>query len=113
MRNLGRIFLELAPIPLYKRPKGDGARRSEPMEESAASEFAEREIFLDALDVADAGERAAFLARACGGDERLRRRVEALLESHRKADAGFLGEEASTPGDAERREAASRASSTL
>jgi eukaryotic-like serine/threonine-protein kinase len=41
----------------------------------------EADIFAEALGV-PVGERAAFLAKACGGDERLRRKVEALLKSH-------------------------------
>ena len=38
-------------------------------------------IFTEALGV-PVEKRAAFLERACGGDERLRRKVEALLTSH-------------------------------
>jgi hypothetical protein len=33
----------------------------------------------------DPGERAAFLGRACGSDQELRREVEALLEAHQQA----------------------------
>src|SRR5215472_4282073 len=39
------------------------------------------DIFTEALSVPGA-ERAAFLAQACGGDEQLRQKVEALLKSH-------------------------------
>ncbi len=42
----------------------------------------EQTIFLAALDVADPGRRADYLARACGGDAALRRRVDALLAAH-------------------------------
>jgi serine/threonine-protein kinase len=35
------------------------------------------------------GERAAFLAQACAGDESLRREVEALLEAHERVDNFF------------------------
>jgi serine/threonine protein kinase/tetratricopeptide (TPR) repeat protein len=42
------------------------------------------EIFSSALE-REAGERAAFLASACGGDESLRVEVEKLLRSHDKA----------------------------
>ncbi|HEX5272450.1 MAG TPA: serine/threonine-protein kinase, partial [Gemmataceae bacterium] len=49
------------------------------------------EIFCDALELASAAERAAFLDRACGGDAGLRRRVERLLEAHAEADS-FLAE---------------------
>src|SRR5437879_4823077 len=39
-------------------------------------------IFNDAMEITAPGERAAFLARACGDDAELRRRVEALLAAH-------------------------------
>jgi hypothetical protein len=42
-----------------------------------------------------AKERAAFLERACAGDEALRRRAEVLLHAH-DHPAGFLGEPAVT-----------------
>jgi hypothetical protein len=41
----------------------------------------EADIFTEALCV-PGGERAAFLAQTCGGDEQLRQKVEALLKSH-------------------------------
>src|SRR5262249_15867998 len=47
------------------------------------------ELYHAAL-VPDAGERAAFLERACANDEDLRREVESLLSSHEQA-SGFLG----------------------
>jgi len=40
-------------------------------------------IFTEALGV-PVEKRAAFLEGACGGDERLRRKVEALLTSHQE-----------------------------
>jgi serine/threonine protein kinase/tetratricopeptide (TPR) repeat protein len=49
----------------------------------------EESIFADASALASAGERAAFLDRACAGDVRLRRQVEALLLAHERA-ARFL-----------------------
>jgi eukaryotic-like serine/threonine-protein kinase len=39
----------------------------------------EREIFMQAMEVGDAAERAEFLARACGGNASLQRRIERLL----------------------------------
>src|SRR2546421_10438789 len=39
-------------------------------------------IFNDALEIPAPQERAAFLDRACSGDEDLRQRVEALLAEH-------------------------------
>jgi serine/threonine protein kinase len=52
-------------------------------------EYSLRRIFTDALDVADAAERAAFVQRACGTDAELRHKVEALLRAHEQA-GGFL-----------------------
>jgi eukaryotic-like serine/threonine-protein kinase len=49
----------------------------------------ERTIFLEAIQLADAGLRPALLDERCGGDESLRRRVEALLRAH-DACADFL-----------------------
>src|SRR5262245_28940993 len=46
----------------------------------------ERSIFMGALDFDEPGERSAYLLRACGGDERLRARVEALLRRHQSDD---------------------------
>ena len=43
-----------------------------------------KEIFQTALDRAP-GERSAFLAQACGGDEALRKEVESLIASHEKS----------------------------
>ena len=46
----------------------------------------EATIFIAALDKPTEAERTAFLAEACAGDERLRRRVEALLRAHAEPD---------------------------
>jgi eukaryotic-like serine/threonine-protein kinase len=46
----------------------------------------EATIFIAALDMPTEAERAAFLAEACASDERLRRRVEALLRAHAEPD---------------------------
>jgi serine/threonine protein kinase/lipoprotein NlpI len=48
----------------------------------------EETLFTTSLEKATKAERAAFLNMACAGDAALRRRVEALLESHEHA--GFL-----------------------
>src|SRR5262245_62108375 len=48
-----------------------------------AAVMSERSIFMEALEFDDPREQAEFLERACGGDRRLRERVEALLRSHR------------------------------
>ena len=37
------------------------------------------EIYLGAREIADASARAAYLAEACGDDQDLRRRVEAMF----------------------------------
>ena len=47
-----------------------------------------KEIFQAALERAP-GERSAFVTRACGGDESLRREVESLISSHEK-DGSFI-----------------------
>jgi RNA polymerase sigma factor (sigma-70 family) len=46
-----------------------------------------KEIFADALEKAEAAERAAYLSQACGNDAQLRQQVEALLQAHEKAGA--------------------------
>jgi hypothetical protein len=46
----------------------------------------EATIFIAALEKLTDAERAAFLTEACAGDERLRRRVEALLRAHADPD---------------------------
>lgn len=48
--------------------------------------MSERDIFLAAIEIADAAKRSDFLDQQCGGDDQLRSRVESLLASH--ADAG-------------------------
>jgi serine/threonine protein kinase/WD40 repeat protein len=52
----------------------------------------ERAIFTAALERANADERAAYLAEACGGDQSLRARVETLLRQHEQ-----LGDFLETP----------------
>jgi serine/threonine protein kinase/tetratricopeptide (TPR) repeat protein len=44
----------------------------------------ERTVFLEALDIADASARRAFLDRRCAGDAVLRRQVEELLAAHER-----------------------------
>jgi serine/threonine protein kinase/tetratricopeptide (TPR) repeat protein len=46
----------------------------------------ERSIFMEALEFADPRQREAHVLSACGGDERLRARVEALLRRHQSDD---------------------------
>jgi serine/threonine protein kinase/tetratricopeptide (TPR) repeat protein len=48
--------------------------------------MSEATIFAAALEKATDEERAAYVAEACGGDDKLRRRVEALLRAHAEAD---------------------------
>src|SRR5690242_2425143 len=50
----------------------------------------ERSIFMEALEFDDLQERAEYLRRACGDDERLWERVEALLRSHRSEGSFVL-----------------------
>src|SRR5438552_3030888 len=47
----------------------------------------ERSIFLEAVEIGDPAEQAAFLARACGGDAGLRRGVEGLLAANDHSDS--------------------------
>ena len=42
-------------------------------------------IFCEAVEIRDAAARSAYLERACGPDDALRRRVEALIAAHLKA----------------------------
>src|SRR6516165_69932 len=45
----------------------------------------EHELFAAALEIDAPEERAAYLDRACGGDDAMRARVEALLRAHERA----------------------------
>src|SRR5262245_61248651 len=56
-----------------------------------------KEIFLAAVEKPDAAERDAYLHEACGQDEALRRRVDALLARHVQAGS-FLEPPAPNPG---------------
>ena len=56
----------------------------------------EESIFIEALDIEDTAERAAFLDRVCAGDAALRRRMERLLQRHQQADS-FLESSPATP----------------
>jgi serine/threonine protein kinase len=47
----------------------------------------EESIFIEALEKEDAAERAAFLDRACAGDNALRQRIEQLLRRHEQTDS--------------------------
>ena len=50
----------------------------------------ETKIFDEALDIPNPADRAAYLARACAGDEALRQRVLALLKSHEEAGSFLM-----------------------
>ena len=63
------------------------------------------ELFLDAAAIGAAGERAAFLDRACGGDGKLRAEVESLLEADALAGAFLRSPAAGGPGASEGRRA--------
>ncbi len=45
----------------------------------------EEMLFIEALEIRDPAERAAFLDRACAGDAAVRGRLERLLDQHEKA----------------------------
>jgi hypothetical protein len=50
----------------------------------------EESIFAAAIAIQPPAARAAFLAEACGGDEQLRSRVEALINSQENAGSGTV-----------------------
>jgi serine/threonine protein kinase/regulator of sirC expression with transglutaminase-like and TPR domain len=56
----------------------------------------EQAIFIEALEMEDPAERAAFLCRACAGDTALRARIERLLQRHETAGQ-FLESPAAAP----------------
>ena len=58
-----------------------------------------KSLFLEASELADLAERAAYLERECGGDAELRQRVEALLAAH---DGGGRSVEGDATGTSER-----------
>jgi hypothetical protein len=56
-----------------------------------------KSIFGKALEIASPAEREAYLARACGGDPRLRAEVESLLRAGQDA-GGFFADLCPPPG---------------
>jgi hypothetical protein len=54
-----------------------------------AEEKNAEEIFHRAIEIAEVAEQAAYLDQACGKDEELRNKVEALLQAH-EHDGSFL-----------------------
>jgi hypothetical protein len=58
---------------------------SRPERGPSVSEASEETIFVAALEKDAPAERAAYLEAACGGDDGLRRRVEALLRAHEQS----------------------------
>src|SRR5262245_54433247 len=69
----------------------------------------EREIFLEALEMATPEARAAYLQSACGEDVALRRKVDALLKEHYSNDSLLSGPALEGERDAEARPPASEA----
>ena len=57
------------------------------MSDPNATHPREREVFLNAVEIADDGDRAEYLAGECGTDSGLRQRVEALLNADRHPTA--------------------------
>src|SRR6516162_3155215 len=57
-----------------------------------------KSLFLEASELADPAERAAYLERECGADAELRQRVEALLAAH---DGGGRSVEGDATGTSE------------
>src|SRR5262245_42890850 len=54
-------------------------------------------LFAEAMELASAPERAAYLDRACGNDQALRQHLEALLEAHAQVGR-FLDPQAAVAG---------------
>ena len=57
-----------------------------------------KSLFLNASDLADPAERAAYLDRECGGDAELRQRVEALLAADDGGGRSVEGDAGGTSG---------------
>ncbi len=58
----------------------------------------EETLFIEALEIRDPAERAAFLDRACAGDAAVRDRVVKLLDQHERAGS-FLGRPVVAPAE--------------
>ena len=69
-------------------------------------------IFCGAIEIASAEERAAFIARACGPDEELRRRIERLVGAHFQAGS-FLESPPASPTDSVDSSRSTEASGTV
>jgi hypothetical protein len=67
--------------------EGDGARPDDPYEADRVEQICDAALALEPAS------RAAFVAEACAGDDRLRREVESLLQ-HQSYIDGFLVEPA-------------------
>ena len=65
--------------------------------DTAAPTPPERAVFMAAMYIEATEERAGFLDAACGPDAELRGRVDALLDSHRRAGGDFLAKPAVDP----------------
>src|SRR6516225_8297204 len=81
-RNFGHFF-RVPSHGLIERPAGRVAcQGAKPVNESS---LPEESIFAQALELASAAERAAYLDRACGANRQLRAEVEALLRAHEES----------------------------
>ncbi|MEZ5275029.1 MAG: protein kinase [Opitutaceae bacterium] len=60
-----------------------------------------REIFIQAREIPDGGERKAYLEKACAGDDALRRGIDSLLGKETASEA-FLEGATVSPGQVER-----------
>jgi WD40 repeat protein/serine/threonine protein kinase/tetratricopeptide (TPR) repeat protein len=58
----------------------------------------EHELFAAALEIDAPAERSVYLDRACGGDDAMRARVEALLRAHEQAGSFLAGPPVAGPG---------------
>ncbi|WP_406698912.1 protein kinase [Singulisphaera sp. Ch08] len=67
-----------------------GGRVGEATPSGGAIAINERSLFIEALELDDPRDQEAYLQRACGDDDGLRDRVDALLRSHRTRDSFVL-----------------------
>src|SRR5690606_34291113 len=76
---VGFSWLRAVNDPCARASTGDNVSRRPRLWDACMNE---RSIFEAALDIESRTEREAYVARACGADQLLRRAVEKLLEAH-------------------------------
>src|SRR5262245_35039075 len=71
---LGPVFEPITHYPLRQRWASEAVMSEHPL--------SEKSIFLSAIEISSATERAAFLEQACAGNPLLRSEIDALLQAH-------------------------------